>query len=475
MIRDASLQVFDVMTNSKKSPILYNADEFLLTELRQRMQNGENIWSLPERDRHDSGHTFFQYPAMMVPAVQRTLVNVMKTVQPGINSLIDPYVGAGTTLTAGMHNGLNSYGQDINPLAVLVAKVRSGPFFVEALKEHTRCAIETANADQCTKIAVEFPNRQKWFRDDVALELSKLKHAIRKNSEIWARRFMWVTLAETIRLTSNDRTTTYKLHARPKSEIEVRDISPITIFTQLTENNLRDLADYKRELSEKGFVNRGRFNGNVLVVLGDTASSLDGLRNQDTAFFDLLVTSPPYGDNKSTITYGQHAYLPLQWIDLQDIDPNIDKSCLDTTFSIDTHSLGGRRSRNLETQIENLRQSSKNLAITFDALLDKPRDRISRVASFYDDFVKSLDNVVSVLKKNAYLIFTVGNRSVGGIEIPNYQILHELLDTREVVLVTQLERKIHNKRMPHRNQITGMMRTEKILIFRKTTEPGESH
>lgn len=410
---------------------------------------------------------------MMVPAVQRTLIDIVKTSQPEVNSLIDPYVGAGTNLTAGMHNGLNAYGQDINPLAVLVAKVRSGPFFVEALKQHTKYVIETANADRNTKIAVEFPNRQKWFRDDVALELSKLKCAIEQVREIWARRFMWVTLAETVRLTSNDRTTTYKLHARPENEIKTRVVSPLAIFAQLVQNNLQDLINYKLELVEKGYVDRGRYSGKVIVSVGDTTLNLNNLCNQGVEYFDLLVTSPPYGDNKSTITYGQHSYLPLQWIDLQDIDPKVDKTCLDTTLSIDSNSIGGRRSRELEVQVENLQRSSRSLANTLATLHDKPRDRLSRVAAFYDDFIKSLDKVVTVLKKNAYLIFTVGNRSVGGIEIPNHQILCELLDTRNITLVTELERKIHNKRMPHRNQITRMMRTEKILIFRKTTEPGE--
>jgi len=463
------------MINLKKPQILDNVDECLLAELKQRMQDGENIWSLPTRDRHDSGHAFFQYPAMMVPAVQRTLIDIVKTSQAGINSLVDPYVGAGTSLTAGMHNGINAYGQDINPLAVLVAKVRSGPFFVEAMKEHTKHVIEMADIDQSTEIVVEFPNRQKWFRDDVALELSKLKRAIKQDKEIWARRFMWVTLAETIRLTSNDRISTYKLHARPQNEIKTRLVSPLTIFSQLIENNLQDLANYKHELSKKGYVNRGRFSGKVKVSVGDTALSLNNLSDPEFEYFDLLVTSPPYGDNKTTITYGQHSYLPLQWIDLQDIDPKVDETCLDTTLSIDTNSLGGKRSRELEAQIDYLGELSPILANTFDALQNKPRDRASRVAGFYDDFIKSLDNIVAVLKKNAYMIFTVGNRSVGGIEIPNHQILCELLEARDAVHVAQLEREIHHKRMPHRNQTTRMMRTEKILIFRNATEPGATN
>ena len=117
-------------------------------------------------------------------------------------------------------------------------------------------------------------------------------------------------------------------------------------------------------------------------------------------------------------------------------------------------SLGGKRNRELQIQIEKLSYQSSSLQNTFIKLQDKPRDRLSRVAAFYDDFIASLDNIIQVLAPNAYLIWTIGNRHVGGIEIPNHQILIELLEKRNISLVIELEREIHNKRMPHKNQIT---------------------
>ena len=452
--------------------VLISVDDDLITKLQQKTEKDKDVWSLPKRKRRDSGHTFFQYPAMMVPSIQRLLVEVVKDVQPGIHSLLDPYVGAGTSLTAGMHNGLSVYGQDINPLAVLVSKVRSGPFFVDGLSKYIELTLEKAKNDTSIKLDVDFPNREKWFRNDVAIELSKLRRAIKQVQPVWARRFMWVTLAETIRLTSNDRTTTYKLHVRPKSEIEARAVSPIGVFEKLLEKNLVGLSEYKCELSEKGYLNKGRYTEKAVVSVGDTKAGLSGLTQNENIFFDLLVTSPPYGDNKSTITYGQHAYLPLQWIDLDDIDPGVDKSCLDTTLAIDSNSIGGRLSRKVETQVDALGHQSYSLKETLAALLDKPRDRIARVAAFYDDFIVSIDNFLPILRDNSYLIFTVGNRHVGGIEIPNHEILREIFEKRNVILVTQEERQIHNKRMPHRNKTAKMMRTEKILIFRKVTKNG---
>jgi hypothetical protein len=447
---------------------LSNVDDLLRAEIDRLTEGNEELWPSPNRDMRDSVHAIYQYPAMMVPAVQRSLIDVVTNIQPGIKRMVDPFVGAGTTLTAAMHRGLECYGQDINPLAVLLSRVKTGPFFCASLARRTQEAIRAAKADTSRDVEVEFPNIHKWFKQDVAIELSKLKCAIQNDNRLWARRFMWVALAETIRLTCNDRTSTYKLHIRPADEIANRNLSPIEFFSSLVEQNLNDLSKFKRDLEQAGYLRKGRFINRVKVVLGDTAKGIALPEGQANQLYDLFITSPPYGDNISTITYGQHSYLPLQWINLKDIDPAMDESYLRTTQEMDRRSLGGSRARDLEEQIARLSLESGALARTFQALADKPRDRASRVAAFYRDFDIVLDHIVYVLAVNAYMIWTVGNRRVGGIEIPNDQILIELLERRNAQLVMQVERRIHQKRMPHKNQIAQMMSREKILIFRKT-------
>jgi len=445
---------------------LSNIDDLLKAELSRRTSLDKNVWSSRGRDSRDSVHSLFQYPAMMVPGVQRELINVVKESQPQIKYLFDPYVGAGTNLVAGMHNGLNVYGQDINPLAILVSRVKTGPFFCKELRICVSRTIEAAKADKSNEIAVDFPNCTKWFQQDVAVDLSKLKRAIENENALWARQFMWVILAETIRFTSNDRTTTFKLHARPLEEIKQRKVYPIQTFSSISAKALDDLEGYKCCLENAGYLNEHKYKGEVRVELGNTANDIP-LVYENSPLFDLLVTSPPYGDNKSTITYGQHSYLPLQWIKLSDIDSKVDASYLQSTFEIDSRSLGGKLSRQLQFQVEKLCCHSLSLQDTFIKLKDKPRDRLSRVASFYEDFIKALDKIISVLAPNAYLIWTIGNRHVGGIEIPNHRILIELLEKRNASLIIELDREILNKRMPHKNQITHMMAKEKILIFRK--------
>lgn len=443
------------------SKYLSNVDDCLIEMLAKTT---EDLWSIPDNDKRANAHALFQYPAMMVPAVVENLFKLMTTAQPNIESVFDPYVGAGTTLTAAMLKGLSCYGQDINPLAILLSQVKTGPFFLVALTSRLNQVLETAQNDTSLVIDVEFPNLDKWFKQDVSIELSRLRRAIRADSQLWARKFMWVVLAETIRLTSNDRTSTYKLHARPLTEIDARSLSPIAVFTELAMQGVEDLSCFKNKLQNCAQLTQGRYKNDVDIVIADTKQ---GIQLEETPF-DLVVTSPPYGDNLTTITYGQHSYLPLHWIDLDDISPKLDHSLLRTTQEIDRRSLGGVKSNDMLDQMEILATKSVVLNQIFENLKEKPLDRTARIVDFYRDFDCALEHIVSSLKENGYMIWIIGNRHVGGVEIENDRIIIELLEQKKTEFVTDFERQIHGKRMPHRNQISRLMSKERILIFRKT-------
>ena len=65
------------------------------------------------------------------------------------------------------------------------------------------------------------------------------------------------------------------------------------------------------------------------------------------------------------------------------------------------------------------------------------------------------------------MIWTIGNRRVGGEPVPTDDILKEILLAKGVRAVTRFERKIPSKRMATRNTIASTMRGEAILVFRK--------
>ncbi|MGO7335707.1 hypothetical protein [Rhizobium leguminosarum] len=440
-----------------------NVDEHLLQLLESKGRDTD-FWSSKDRDRNDSAHSIFQYPAMMVPVVQRRLLGAILEARPDIQSVYDPFLGSGTSLVSGMHYGLNVYGNDINPLAVLISRVRTArsvDFTVGVIAEQVA---ETAAKDSRATIETSMVNRGKWFQEDVSLELSRLRRAIRQCDNLWVRRFLWVTLAETVRLTSNDRTSTYKLHARSAFDIAKRALSPIAVFRELARKNAASFSEFRRRLNEAKQLTSGRYVAETEVRIGDTRKTQEYW--SDAAPFDLLMTSPPYGDNLTTVTYGQHSYLPLHWIDFKDIDPSADEATLRTTQEIDRRSLGGIASDDVWTE-EKLFEASPRLKRFADDLPAKPADGRTRLIRFYKDFGTSLDSILDVMKPDSYMIWTVGNRNIAGKQVPTDLVLSELLEGLTCKVITTLTRRIHHKRMPDRNASSATMREEKILLIRK--------
>lgn len=436
--------------------------------LRERLESAshadEEFWSFRGNAAREHGHGFFQYPAMTVPQMQRYLMETVRSVVRRVVRVYDPFLGSGTTMTEAMLQGFDFTGRDINPLAILVCHAKVESLVASDLQDCVSTVVQTAQRDTGISWEVDFSGRRKWFKDDVAVELSRLRRAIRQQDDRAVRRFLWVALAETVRLTSNSRTSTFKLHIRPAAEIASREISPIAVFRDTLASNLKSLQDFRCLLTTRRLLKKGAYRGGVNVALADTRTPLS--REPHKQGFDLLITSPPYGDNGSTVPYGQHAYLPLQWVDARDLDGAYDPSCLRTTLEIDRRSLGGVRRGALE-EVSMARRQSPALDRTLQELQDRPRDRAVRVAAFFRDLASTLDPALGALRRNAYMIWTVGNRRVGGISIPMDEIMTELLVARGAVPVTSIRRAIPVKRMASKNSVSTTMGSETILILRK--------
>jgi hypothetical protein len=425
----------------------------------------DDKWAFRSWAAREQSHGLFQYPAMMVPQMQRELMRQMAD-ESDATSAYDPFVGSGTTMAEAMLQGLDFTGSDINPLAVLLCRAKAGPFFITALAAAGDRVRVAACSARTTTVAVDWNGWEKWFRRDVAIELSRLRRAIRAETLMSTRRFLWVSLAETVRLVSNSRTSTVKLHIRPEKEIRAREIDVCDVFQRIFTRNLERFREHRDALREKGLLtSQGYYVGEVALFLHNVS---DGLcPSADEAPCEILLTSPPYGDNVTTVPYGQHAFLPLQWIDLEDIDEHAGQRFLASTHAIDSMSLGAPTRGALEAVV-GARATSPALDGVLSALEGEPPDRARRVAAFWRDLDACLDHILAALKPGSLMAWTVGNRRVGGLQVPMDEILADLLTHRGCEPITTLTREIPDcrKRMASRNSVTTTMTAERVLVLR---------
>lgn len=400
-------------------------------------------------DGRDLAHDIVQYPAMMVPRMQGGLIDCFRG-EGRCTSIVDPFMGSGTILVEAQRRNLHFRGIDINPYAFLIATVKATPLSGAELVALQADVAARLAGDKSEALDHDFPGRDKWFRSDVATDLARLRRSIKQVTNVNHRRLMWACLGETVRLSSNSRTSTFKLHIRPEIE-RSRDINAVETFSAV----LRRAAGLlKRERIEHG--------SNPQTARLDLMDVRDA-KTPDRA--DLLVSSPPYGDNGTTVPYGQFSYLALQWIDLADV-PSGSGDAVKNTHALDTRSLGGGLKDALLVRAD-LEARSPALANFLAGLQAENADNgRKRVVAFYRDLDAALARCMEMVVEGGYMVWTVGNRRVCGTPVPMDTILRELLEARGCEHVQDLKRVIPSKRMALKNSFADTMVTEMVVVVR---------
>ena len=352
-----------------------SSDARLREQLRRRAGGDREFWSFSQVERGRGGPEPYQYPAMMVSPMQGELLAVVREHRGGRPLVFDPFVGSGTTLAEAMRLGCPFVGCDINPLAVLLATVKAevtAPVDVRAGLERV---LARAGKDS-RQVTETGPWVSKWFRTDVAQQLSALVRAIRTEEAPPLRRALWVALAEVVRTSGNMRIGRPKLQTRPVERLT----RPIHVPARMHAAATAVIAERERHRDDvaKHLSKDGTYSHPVAVVRGDI-NEVSWPSHLSRA--DIVLTSPPYGDNHTTMPYGQQSYLPLRWIDVNDIDPEIDSKLLAASKTLDTSSLGGSRVLD-ESAVARAAAASPSLSRLLGEMAGQ-RDGWTRVASFF--------------------------------------------------------------------------------------------
>lgn len=407
-------------------------------------------WDFADANTKTETHGFHSYPAMMIPQIARSLIHLYG--HSG-QTLIDPFCGSGTALVEARIHGLNSYGIDINPLALLLAKVKSTSLPVDELKRMSLklCDQYLKANRECKDVSDKqlipnFFNIAYWFHPKVSRELFILRSVIEKIKDVGVRDFFLVAFSQMVRDVSYTRSGEFKLFKIPDKEIPLHQPNVPEIFFKVVDRNLKGMADFVRKAKKKAFVK----------VLDEDTRFKTSVPSQS---IDLVITSPPYGDSRTTVAYGQFSRLSLQWLGLP----------WERVRRIDTESLGGKRYSNSD-----IVQDSLSLSKTLRQIQKEDRRRAEDVASFFFDFELCLREINRVCRKKAVICFVVGNRTVKGIRIPTDQIVAEMGDQLGFRFMKTIQRNIPNKRMPLKNSPSNVegklgdtMTKEHIVILEK--------
>jgi hypothetical protein len=425
--------------------------------------DADPTWSCSANAARSAAHGLIQYPAMMVPSMQRDILSVLFDVAPESRIVMDPFVGSGTALTETIAAGRSFIGLDINPLAVLIAGVKATPHLADEFSAAAKDVLAWIRGDRRTDYAVNFPNQAKWFLKSNSIALSRIRRAVLKLKMRTDRRFMWVAMAETIRRCSNSRTSTYKLHVRTEDDIARIGGEASNVFVEVLERNVKLMTAERDRLEAAGHLANGALRHTAKVSL---ASMCAACAEPPKETIDIVLTSPPYGDNKTTVPYGQFSYLALRWIALEDIDDGVNAALLDTTHSLDTASVGGSLKIGKDV-VADLSARSASYCRMQRRLAKIDGDAANRWTAYCRDLSVALDNIMGRVRPGGHLVWIIGQRRIRSIAAPLGDVLTELHADAGATLINRTQRNIPVKRMPTHNAIGSLMHTEQVCFYQK--------
>ncbi len=413
-------------------------------------------WTFATADTSYLTHGLHEYPARMIPQIAQKLIRLYT--KPG-DIILDPFCGSGTTLVEAVLNSRSAVGVDINPLATLIAEVKSKPinfedegFNVEAFLlriETLHEKLKRMNALPDPPLEI-LPNLLYWFKERIARELEFLYQQIVQVESPVVQKFLKVVFSDTVLKVSNiDRRSSRFIRVLPSHELSKFNPEVIKYFRTKLIDSVHRMKDFYSEI-----MNLQKKEGKIHRATVICANSLR--LPMDSEEYDCIITSPPYGEEKNTVSYNRWSKLSVSWLRLNSKRVN----------TAEKFSLGAKRSKEPEQELANL-QSPTAFSVLKE-LLQEDRNRVIDALPFFLDYFTALKEMHRVLRQGGYCCIVIGDRSIRKRIVDMERVTVELAMAAGFSHIRSYFRKIPMKLIPWATPTGKTISRESIIILRKT-------
>ena len=341
--------------------------------------------------------------------------------------VLDPFCGTGRTLFAAAAVGALCTGTDVNPLACIITRAKAARVSSATVGSLATEVDQISMRSPWAPLNLRGDDSVKWFSRSAEAELSKLVTWI---NGLGASREELLVLAAVLSATTRDvsfaRKTGWKLH-RMSAEARLRHRpSARTRFAR----RLRSVAG---ELAA-----RDPLMGTCDAFVAD-ATTLESeiARVGEGRCFDLVLTSPPYGDSRTTVQYGGISKLCLRAVrGIQGLDVELGKF-----EQIDRRCLGGGHfgPQRREPPLDIVRKYWKG---------GRTNEARARVRNFLVDFEEAVISVGRTVRIGGRFVAVLGRRLAGGRRVYLDRFLADVLAKEGFEVEARWERKIGRKLLP---------------------------
>lgn len=358
-------------------------------------------WEFSNEDTQYASHNIHRYSGKFIPQIARSAMELLS--DPG-ETVLDPYLGSGTTALEAMLLGRNVIGIDINPLAILISKVKTSVIPVSVLDGFRERLIDSLSFLDDGQLSIFCNNdlykgklsspeesaryadswNQKWYQNHVLKQLIMIYDVIEEIPEKELQEIAKVAFSDILRKSSNA-SSKYPNVMYDKNHPEKP--LPLKRFIASLNDIIAKLKDFSSRLGES--------IPECSIILGNN-TCLE-LAN-DT--IDAIITHPPY---VAAVPYAEYGSLSLEWL--------------------------GYSSKELDSKLTGGKRHSKNLANRFE-----------------EDYRKMIGESYRVLKPGRYAFFMVGNPTANGKIVDLHEMTIRLAQEHGYKYLCTAERSGMNRR-----------------------------
>jgi len=401
------------------------------------------IWNMP-KEKECGMHSIHAYPAKFPAFITTQAISLAEANHIKVDTVADIFCGCGTVAFETVRNGKNFWGCDINPVATLIAEVKS--------QSYEDCILERYYANICVLfdcIQVDekdmiFQNQRirYWFDEEHIIDLWKLKEAIHKSVD--SDKYLKFYLCA------------FSNILKPCSRWLTKAIKPQIDPHKIPSDVMQAFNKQVKMMRKANLSNMYMMNGHADIVVGNFLK--ESTQEQSV---DLVVTSPPY---VTSYEYADLHQLSTLWLGYTDDYRTFREGTIGSVHHADAY----------QSNISKLNRTGRNIV---DALYTIEKNKTKSVAQYYIDMQQAVKKVSTMLSREGACLFVIGNTEYKGVKIDNAKHLTECLISAGFTSVNVDRRKISNKILtPYRDangkfaSMIGSSRkvySEEFVIFAK--------
>lgn len=385
-------------------------------------------------------HKWFYFPHSFSPQLVDMLVENWHLESDAV--LVDPFVGAGTTLRTLQARGMRAIGADISPLSVFISNVKIRVYDPAAIRDAIRSICASLQQQDKAPEINRTQRLQKAFTDDEFVTLTRLRQAIFEQEQPQRDLLLLALLSvqQNISRAVPDGGWFRWIERPPAAD----SIWPA--FQQYVESMLSDIAN---QTPVRGLCAAYQHDARQLKSLQQQVPQLQ-------AGCQAIITSPPYPN--------RHDYTRVFQIEL-------------LTLGMSETEIFTLRYESLRSNVEARPPADPLPAFSppqrlEDALAELPDDADPRIPAlirgYFQDMKAVLASAHHVLTPQGYIALVVGNVRYAGVVIPVDEILLTLGEEIGYIPQTSWVARLRGNSAQQMGRYGRVPARESIVILQKT-------